>query len=91
MWPFLALKRYEPIATQFHFNFFIGNDENYFSIDPATGKLFAIKQIDREDLENDEFLLELEATQRDNPLKSGTTKVKNIFTKKIDFTKRILT
>ena len=53
-----------------------GNEQKYFSIDPATGKLFAIKEINRENLDSDEFLLELEATQRDNPLKSATTRVK---------------
>ena len=53
-----------------------GNEQRYFSIDPATGKLFAIKEINRENLDSDEFLLELEATQRDNPLKSATTRVK---------------
>ena len=53
-----------------------GNEQKYFSIDPATGKLFAIKEINRENLDSDEFLIELEATQRDNPLKSATTRVK---------------
>ena len=69
------------VLLHFYNYFFIpfpisGNEHKYFSIDPATGKLFAIKEINRENLDSDEFLLELEATQRDNPLKSATTRVK---------------
>ena len=69
------------VLLHFYNYFFIpfpisGNEQKYFSIDPATGKLFAIKEINRENLDSDEFLLELEATQRDNPLKSATTRVK---------------
>ena len=56
--------------------FFTGNEQGFFSIDPATGKLFAIKEIDRETLDSDEFILELEALQRDNTLKGGTARVK---------------
>ena len=49
----------------------------FFSIDPATGRLFAIKEVDRESLKNgDDFLLELEVQQMVNPLKAATTKVK---------------
>ena len=47
-----------------------------FSIDPATGNLFATKEIDREALDQNEFELEIEAQQRDNPLKAATAKVK---------------
>ena len=69
------------VLLHFYNYFFIpfpisGNEQKYFSIDPATGKLFAIKEINRENLDSDEFLIELEATQRDNPLKSATTRVK---------------
>ena len=69
------------VLLHFYNYFFIpfpisGNEQKYFSIDPATGKLFAIKEINRETLDSDEFLIELEATQRDNPLKSATTRVK---------------
>ena len=56
--------------------FVTGNEQGFFSIDPATGKLFAIKEIDRETLDSDEFILELEALQRDNTLKGGTARVK---------------
>ena len=54
---------------------FTGNEQGFFSIDPATGKLFAIKEIDREALESDVFTLELEALQRDNTLKGATAQV----------------
>ena len=47
----------------------------FFSIDPATGNLFAIKEIDREVLKIDEFTLEIEVQQMDNPLKAATTQV----------------
>ena len=56
--------------------YFTGNELGFFSIDPATGKLFAIKEIDRETLDSDEFTLELEALQRDNTLKGATTQVR---------------
>ena len=54
----------------------IGNEERYFSIDPATGRLFVIKEIDREKLAPvDFFTLTIEATQKDNPLKAATCEV----------------
>jgi hypothetical protein len=65
--PFLKVK---------FFKFFPGNEMEYFSIDPATGNLFATKEMDREMLEKDAFMLEIEALQRDNPLKGATTKVR---------------
>ena len=55
--------------------YFSGNSDQYFSIDPATGNLFAIKEINRENLDSNEFVLELEAQQKDNPLKAATSKV----------------
>merc|ERR1712110_598983 len=64
------------INASLQYSILRGNEQRYFSIDPATGKLFAIKEINREILDSDEFLIELEATQRDNPLKSATTRVK---------------
>ena len=75
--PFINFLKYYYTSKIILFLFPIsGNEQKYFSIDPATGKLFAIKEINRENLDSDEFLLELEATQRDNPLKSATTRVK---------------
>ena len=76
---------FQILVKQFHllhhhsnifYLFVTGNEQGFFSIDPATGKLFAIKEIDRETLDSDEFILELEALQRDNTLKGGTARVK---------------
>ena len=39
--------------------------------------MFAISEVDRESLENgDDFLLEIEVQQMDNPLKAATAKVR---------------
>ena len=55
-----------------------GNGDSYFSIDPATGKIFIIKEIDREKLLVSFFTLEIEAKQKDNPLKASTAQVSDI-------------
>ena len=55
-----------------------GNNQRYFSIDPTTGKLYVTKEIDREALpitNGDLFNLQIEAKQKDNPLKSTIANV----------------
>ena len=57
---------------------FTGNSQRYFSIDPTTGKLYVTKEIDREALpttSGDIFNLQIEAKQKDNPLKSTIANV----------------
>ena len=56
----------------------IGNSQRYFSIDPTTGKLYVTKEIDREALpitNGDIFNLQVEAKQKDNPLKATIANV----------------
>ena len=56
----------------------IGNAQRYFSIDPTTGKLYVTKEIDREALpitNGDIFNLQIEAKQKDNPLKATIANV----------------
>ena len=56
----------------------LGNSQRYFSIDPTTGKLYVTKEIDREALpitNGDIFNLQIEAKQKDNPLKSTIANV----------------
>lgn len=48
-----------------------GNDQGFFSIDPATGHLYQIKEIDLETLDEKRFELQVEAAQKDNPVKSA--------------------
>lgn len=50
----------------------------YFSIDPATGLLYQVREVDREalEIEDDTFHLEVEARQMDNPLKADVAQVK---------------
>ena len=56
----------------------IGNNERYFSIDPATGKLYVTREIDREALpitSGDIFNMQIEVKQKDNPLKNAIANV----------------
>ena len=56
----------------------IGNAQRYFSIDPTTGKLYVTKEIDREALpitNGDIYNLQVEAKQKDNPLKATIANV----------------
>ena len=56
----------------------IGNNERYFSIDPATGKLYVTREIDREALpvtNGDIFNMQVEVKQKDNPLKNAIANV----------------
>ena len=60
------------------FHFYLGNTQRYFSIDPTTGNLYVTKEIDREALpitNGDLFNLQIEAKQKDNPLKSTIANV----------------
>jgi hypothetical protein len=56
-------------------NLKLGNDGGYFSLDPRTGQLYQIKEIDLESMSTDKFELEIEAVQLDNPLKNAQAKV----------------
>ena len=59
----------------------LGNKARYFSIDPTTGKLYVTREIDREALpksHGDVFNLQIEAKQKDNPLKSTVANVRTI-------------
>ena len=60
---------------------YLGNSQRYFSIDPTTGKLYVTKEIDREALpitNGDIFNLQIEAKQKDNPLKSTIANVSSL-------------
>jgi hypothetical protein len=48
-------------------------------MDEATGQLFLTKEIDLEEISFDRFLLEIQATQKDNPLKTAEAKVNYFF------------
>jgi hypothetical protein len=48
-------------------------------MDEATGQLFLTKEIDLEEISFDRFLLEIQATQKDNPLKTAEAKVNENF------------
>jgi len=48
-------------------------------MDEATGQLFLTKEIDLEEISFDRFLLEIQATQKDNPLKTTEAKVNENF------------
>ena len=52
-----------------------GNDLQYFNIDRDTGHIFLVKEVDREALDNDKFVLEVTAWQTDNELKSARAAV----------------
>ena len=69
-------------SKQFHLYFNTGNGQRYFSIDPTTGKLYVTKEIDREALpitNGDVFNLQIEAKQKDNPLKSTVANVCSLY------------
>ena len=66
------------MSLQFLHYINIGNAQRYFSIDPTTGKLYVTKEIDREALpitNGDIFNLQVEAKQKDNPLKATIANV----------------
>ena len=56
--------------------FLTGNEDGYFSIDKARGLVYQIKEIDLEAIPFDRFNLEVQAVQKDNPLKTALAKVK---------------
>ena len=69
---------YNLIQTHIFLYIYLGNSQRYFSIDPTTGKLYVTKEIDREALpitNGDIFNLQIEAKQKDNPLKSTIANV----------------
>ena len=45
-------------------------------MDEATGQLFLTKEIDLEEISFDRFQLEIQATQKDNSLKTAEAKVR---------------
>ena len=47
-------------------------------MDEATGQLYLTKEIDLESLDFDRFVLEIQATQKDNPLKTAMAKVNTL-------------
>jgi len=55
-------------------NTFAGNELGYFSVDPSTGLVYAVKPLDRE--KQDEFRLTLEARQKDSPVKAARAQVR---------------
>ena len=58
-----------------NFLFFTGNDDGIFSIDEITGQLFQVKELDFEAAASSRFNLEIQATQKENPLKTALAKV----------------
>uniref|UniRef100_T1IXK6 Cadherin domain-containing protein n=1 Tax=Strigamia maritima TaxID=126957 RepID=T1IXK6_STRMM len=46
-----------------------GNEAAYFSLDPSDGVLYLLKEIDREQLLDNLFILQIQAAQRDNPIR----------------------
>ncbi len=59
-------------TTTYHY---IGNEAGYFSIDPSTGLIYRVRQVDYESLAEKTFALVVEARQKDNPLKTATAEV----------------
>ncbi|TRY81168.1 hypothetical protein TCAL_09282 [Tigriopus californicus] len=58
------------MKSPLHYSILKGNQDDYFSIDPATGLLYQTKEIDADVLPENVLKLEIEAKQTDNPLKS---------------------
>ena len=52
-----------------------GNEGGYFEMDPMTGQLYLLKQIDREDPATQEFNLQIIASQINTPLRHATADV----------------
>lgn len=52
-----------------------GNELGFFEMDPRTGKIFLISQLDRENLRHDILELTIRARQVDSDVKFGHAKV----------------
>jgi hypothetical protein len=58
-----------------HYEILGGNEGGYFELEPETGRLFLIRQVDRESLPSPTFALQLKAKQKDDPAKFGLARV----------------
>ncbi|XP_014239374.1 cadherin-89D [Cimex lectularius] len=63
------------INATVRYDIITGNDKHLFYLDPQNGTLFLEKEIDLDTLPGMLFTLQIQATQLDNPLKTGVARV----------------
>jgi len=74
--PIYAYDQDRGINATIEYEIISGNDAKYFEIDSKRGKLYLVKEIDRETLNFDAFHLQIQATQTDDGTKFGLAGVK---------------
>lgn len=66
------------IDAPIHYDIISGNDRHLFAVDGLNGSLFLDQELDLDmerTLPGNTFVLQLQASQADNPLKTGLTRV----------------
>ncbi|XP_069700620.1 cadherin-89D [Periplaneta americana] len=76
--PILAYDQDLAIDAPVHYDIIAGNDRNLFAVDGRNGSLFLEQELDLDKertLPGNTFVLQLQASQVDNPLKTGLARV----------------
>ncbi|XP_073992691.1 cadherin 89D isoform X2 [Rhodnius prolixus] len=63
------------INTSVRYDIITGNERHLFYLDPKNGTLFLEREVDLDSLPGNLFTLQIQATQLDNPLKTGISRV----------------
>ena len=81
----LSFARIQPTVAPIKFNLeknilwtYVGNDDGYFTMEPSSGQVFQVKEIDLESVSFDRFVMEVQAMQKDSPLKTAEAKGRKI-------------
>lgn len=76
--PIYAFDQDLAIDAPIRYDIIAGNDRRLFALDPMNGSLFLEKEIDLDQertLPGNTFVLQIQASQVDNPLKTGVARV----------------
>jgi hypothetical protein len=76
--PIFAYDQDLAIDAPIHYDIISGNDRQLFAVDEFNGSLFLEQELDLDKertLPGNTFVLQLQASQADNPLKTGLTRV----------------
>lgn len=76
--PIFAYDQDLALDTPIHYEIIAGNERNLFYLDPVNGSLYLEKEIDidsERSLPGNTFVLQIQAVQTDNPLKTGVARV----------------